>query len=74
MRVLRNVDAPGLIGSVGTVLGRAGINISDMRVGRQSREGDEAAMVITVDTKVPPDVREELRGVEGIREGYWVVV
>ena len=33
MLVLSNVDAPGLIGRVGSLLGEHGINIADMRVG-----------------------------------------
>jgi D-3-phosphoglycerate dehydrogenase len=48
MLVLSNVDAPGLIGSVGSLLGKHGINIADMRVGRKSALG-EAVMVITIE-------------------------
>ena len=42
MLVVRNDDRPGLIGHVGVVLGDAGVNISDMRVGR-SPSGEAAS-------------------------------
>ena len=35
MLVVHNDDMPGMIGSVGTMLGDAGVNISDMDVGRE---------------------------------------
>ena len=41
MLVVHNDDRPGMIGTVGTVLGEAGINISDMDVGR-GPDGDAA--------------------------------
>ena len=31
MLVVRNSDTPGMIGTVGTILGRAGVNIADTR-------------------------------------------
>ena len=33
MLVVRNDDTPGMIGTVGTTLGAAGVNIADMDVG-----------------------------------------
>lgn len=63
--VIRNDDKPGMIGAVGTVLGRAGLNIDDMAVG-SSPEGAKALMVIATDRGVDESVQSELRGVPGI--------
>jgi D-3-phosphoglycerate dehydrogenase len=71
MIVLTNTDAPGVIGRVGTSLGRSGVNIADMRVGRRSAHG-EAVMVLNVDEAVSAQVREELSRLEGIRRVHWV--
>jgi D-3-phosphoglycerate dehydrogenase / 2-oxoglutarate reductase len=59
----RNIDQPGMIGRVGTVLGKANVNIRHMDVGGPSertlhlpdpqRPPDTALMVIAVDQPVP---------------------
>ena len=50
-------DRPGVIGTVGTVLGQHHINIATMDVGRRPvGTGMEALMCLTVDTEVPADV------------------
>ena len=46
--MLRNIDRPGMIGFVATVLGEAGINIADMRVARDD-EMRTALMLIRID-------------------------
>jgi D-3-phosphoglycerate dehydrogenase len=71
MIVLANNDAPGVIGRVGTLLGKAGVNIADMRVGRRSAHG-EAVMVLNVDEAVSPAVREQLSRLDGVRRAHWV--
>ena len=65
MLVVRNENRPGLIGLVGTVLGRAGVNVSDMDVGK-SPSGEAALMVVATDDAVPGEVIDELRGAPGI--------
>jgi D-3-phosphoglycerate dehydrogenase len=55
MLVVHNDDSPGMIGRVGTVLGDAKVNISNMDVG-QSPSGEAALMVIATDIPVPADV------------------
>jgi D-3-phosphoglycerate dehydrogenase / 2-oxoglutarate reductase len=59
MVVVRNADTPGMIGRVGSVLGDAGINISDMVVG-QSSDGVAALMVLAVDRDPDASVVEDL--------------
>ncbi len=46
------VDRPGIIGTVGTLLGEHDVNIATMDVGRKA-EGGDALMCLTVDTEVP---------------------
>ncbi|TMK84235.1 MAG: phosphoglycerate dehydrogenase [Actinobacteria bacterium] len=49
------VDRPGVIGTVGTLLGDAGINIGSMEVGR-TEAGGSALMALTVDSAIPAEV------------------
>lgn len=58
-------DKPGVIGSVGTMLGNEGINIASMYVGRKT-PGQRAIMVLGVDTEVPASVIEKMTAVTGI--------
>jgi D-3-phosphoglycerate dehydrogenase / 2-oxoglutarate reductase len=66
-------DRPGVIGTVGTILGDAGINIAGMEVGRK-RAGGRALMGLTVDTPIPPDVLHELERVVGTDRARALVV
>ena len=65
MLVVHNADEPGMIGTVGTILGGAWVNIADMDVGTNA-EGAPALMVIATDTPVPGPVIERLRAEPGI--------
>ncbi len=58
-------DVPGIIGSVGSVLGKAGINIASMQVGRVN-EGGQALMVIAVDRAVADEHVHEIESTNGI--------
>ncbi|MBO3736295.1 phosphoglycerate dehydrogenase [Actinoplanes flavus] len=51
----RYTDRPGVVGRIGTTLGRAGVNIAAMRVSRRAA-GGEALMTLTVDSSVEPDL------------------
>lgn len=53
-------DVPGIIGRFGTVMGRHGINIASMTVGRTA-PGRRAILLVTVDERVTQPVLEELR-------------
>ena len=65
MVVITNDDRPGVIGTVGTLLGTAGVNIADMDVSRVP-ESDSAVMLIAPTKPVPSDVLDDLRGAPGI--------
>jgi D-3-phosphoglycerate dehydrogenase len=60
--LLQNHDQPGVVGTVGTVLGEAGINISRMQLALV-RERNEAAMLVNVDQSPPEAVLERLRSI-----------
>jgi D-3-phosphoglycerate dehydrogenase len=66
MLVVRNEDVPGMIGKVGSVVGDAGTNISDMVVGRDA-DGVAALMVMSVDTPPGDDVVAELESLPGVQ-------
>lgn len=69
--ITSHTDKPGMIGQVGTILGRRDINIAGMHVGRETKRG-RAVMVLSVDEPIPPDVLQEIERVDGI-EKAWVV-
>ncbi|SCL34160.1 D-3-phosphoglycerate dehydrogenase [Micromonospora pallida] len=52
---LRYVDRPGVVGTVGTLLGEAGINIAAMQVARREA-GGETLMTLTVDQALGADL------------------
>jgi D-3-phosphoglycerate dehydrogenase / 2-oxoglutarate reductase len=54
----RYADRPGVVGRIGTILGRAGVNIAGMQVSRRSA-GGEALMTLTVDTPAPAELLHE---------------
>jgi D-3-phosphoglycerate dehydrogenase / 2-oxoglutarate reductase len=65
MLFVRNDDRPGVIGTVGTILGAASINIADMAVG-QTEGGESALMVIATSQPTPLEVVDRLRAASGI--------
>jgi len=62
---LRNLDVPGVVGRVGTVLGQQNVNIANFSLGR-SEAGSSAVAVVQVDGDIPETVLEALRGVETV--------
>jgi D-3-phosphoglycerate dehydrogenase len=78
--VFRYADLPGMIGRVGTIFGKHGINISSAAVGHTpdgASAGEEqrlAAMVVTTDVLVPAEVVQEIVASEGFVNGWAVVL
>ena len=73
--VFRYEDLPGMLGRVGTIFGRHGINISSAAVGHapgDSEPGDGrlAAMVVTTDAAVAPEVLREILASDGFVDGW----
>lgn len=60
-----NKDRPGLIGDIGTVLGRKGINIAHMTWARMSQAGN-AIVVLSTDEQVDKPTLEEIKSIKGI--------
>ncbi|MBR1552888.1 MAG: ACT domain-containing protein, partial [Schwartzia sp.] len=60
-----HINRPGVIGTVGSIMGKANINISGMQVGQTEKEGTNL-MVLTVDSDVPESVLKEVTALDGI--------
>jgi len=59
MLVFENEDVPGVIGKVGTILGKNNINIAGFELGRE-KKGGKALGVLTLDDEVSKNIIEEL--------------
>lgn len=55
-----NNDVPGIIGTLGTILGKNGVNIANFTLGRSELKG-EAIALLYVDDVVPTPVLDELK-------------
>jgi D-3-phosphoglycerate dehydrogenase / 2-oxoglutarate reductase len=69
---MKNQDVPGVIGHVGTVLGRNGVNIANFSLGRRDAptvpgEPLEAVAVVAVDGAVPDSVIAQLKENPAVR-------
>lgn len=66
-------DQPGMIGQIGTILGRYDVNIAGMQVGRRApSRGGAAIMVLNVDDEIPAAALDEIAAVRGIETAYVV--
>ena len=68
--VCRNLDVPGVIGKIGSILGEHGVNIANFALGRE-RSGPKpvkALAVVQVDAPVQGAVLEALKTIEALIE------
>jgi D-3-phosphoglycerate dehydrogenase len=65
MLVFANQDVPGVIGRIGTLCGRYGLNIAGMQLGRE-RRGGRAVSILNLDDPMPPAALEEIRAMPDI--------
>ena len=65
MMLILNVDRPGVIGTVGQVLGEHGINIAQMQCSRETRGGN-ALLIIGLDAPLPIGVLETIKRAKNI--------
>jgi D-3-phosphoglycerate dehydrogenase len=69
MLFIRNKDKPGMIGALGTILGDAGHNIADFRLGRKDG-GGTAICLVALDELLPDDLFakvEKLPQIESVK-------
>ena len=69
--VLENVDQPGMVGTIGTILGKANVNIADMSLSRLT-PGGTAYMVVRVDTEPSESARTEIKSHPAIKMAKFV--
>ena len=66
---LRNRDEPGVIGQVGTTLGKHGVNIATFALGRRAAErGAQAAALVGLDGEVSSSILGPIREIGAITE------
>ena len=65
MVYITNEDKPGLIGSLGSALGEAGINIATFNLGRANVGGDAIALIET-DGPVSDQIADQVRGLPNV--------
>ncbi|MGB8846741.1 MAG: phosphoglycerate dehydrogenase [Terracidiphilus sp.] len=72
--VCRNLDVPGVIGRIGTILGQQGVNIANFALGRERAGGKpvKALAVVQVDEPVSESVLEALKVIEALLEARLV--
>ncbi len=62
-----NDDSPGVVGNVGTALGKAGVNIAGISLSRDVA-GAAAASLLNVDSEPKPEVLDTLRALPHVRD------
>lgn len=67
MLFIHNEDRPGVVGALGTLLGRNSVNIAEMTLARIRKQRKTMALtIINTDQDVPPKVLEEIRKLPAI--------
>jgi D-3-phosphoglycerate dehydrogenase len=66
MLLINNIDRPGFVGALGTMLGEANINIATFHLGRQAAEQDAIA-IVGVDQVVSEAIQQKLRALPNVR-------
>lgn len=67
MLVISNKDVPGVVGKIGTILGKEGINIAEMSFGRDKKDAT-AISLLNVDSEVSAAVIKKLKAVTDITD------
>jgi D-3-phosphoglycerate dehydrogenase len=75
--VCRNLDVPGVIGRIGTILGEQGVNIANFALGRERGAATpgkpvKALAVVQVDEPVVESALEALKVIEALLEARLV--
>ena len=67
MLFYKNIDKPGMLAAVGSILASAGINIAGLALGRDE-PGQRALTIINVDSPIPQGVLKKMELIEGVFE------
>lgn len=67
MLIINNIDKPGIIGNLGTLLGKHKINIAGMTFGRL-KKGGKAITVLNIDSPATSDLIDKIKKLEYIKE------
>ena len=70
-------DVPGRLGTIGTILGDAGINIATMELGnscRSNRVNSDgiACVLMNTDQPVPPQVQQRIAAAIKLQDSYYI--
>ena len=71
--IITNDDKPGVIGAVGSVLGKSGVNVARLQVGLDE-ETARALMLWNVSEAIPPTVLDQIRALDHIQSARLVSV
>ena len=64
---LRNRDEPGVIGQVGSTLGKLGVNIATFALGRrEASRGAEAVSLVRLDGEISPTILDPISSIKAI--------
>jgi len=67
MLFISNKDVPGIIGQIGTILGKNNVNIAAMSFGRDEK-GGRAVSILNIDSVPSKEVLDEIRKAKNINE------
>src|SRR5699024_1228224 len=65
MVAIYNIDKPGIIGQLGTIIGLSGVNIATMKVSR-NRDDKSAIAIINIDSQLSDDTLKALEKIDGV--------
>lgn len=69
----RNVDRPGMLAAVGTILAQSGLNIGALALGRKGK-GSPALTAVSVDEPIPEAVRQQIAALDGVERVHAVTI
>jgi D-3-phosphoglycerate dehydrogenase len=73
MLIVHNLDMPGMIGKLGTLLGEHGINIGRMQFGRKDI-GGEAVSILSLDNPLDEEVVKKVESLEGVSKAKFITL
>jgi D-3-phosphoglycerate dehydrogenase len=62
--VISYEDRPGMVGRIGSILGRLNVNIASMHVGRRTKRGRAIVVLLLDEDLTPLQIREVATAVE----------